>query len=92
MALLAEVTTTNLQHSTQLMPAVDHVMKLTGWKPADLECIAVAKGPGSYTGVRIGATIARAAWTLAIPLVPISSLKVIAGNYEGAAHKLVPYD
>ena len=90
--LLAEVTTNgNLQHSTQLMPAVDHVMKLAGWKPADLECIAVAKGPGSYTGVRIGATIAKTlAWTLAIPLVPISSLKVIAGNCEGAAHKLVP--
>ena len=90
--LLAEVTTNgNLQHSTQLMPAVDHVMQLAGWKPADLERIAVAKGPGSYTGVRIGATIAKTlAWTLAIPLVPISSLKVIAGNCEGAAHKLVP--
>lgn len=45
--LLAEVTTNgNLQHSTQLMPAVDHVMQLAGWKPADLERIAVAKGPG----------------------------------------------
>jgi tRNA threonylcarbamoyladenosine biosynthesis protein TsaB len=90
--LLAEVTTNgNLQHSTQLMPAVDHVMQLVGWKPADLDRIAVAKGPGSYTGVRIGATIAKTlAWTLAIPLVPVSSLKVIAGNCEGAAHKLVP--
>ncbi|CZQ83614.1 tRNA (adenosine(37)-N6)-threonylcarbamoyltransferase complex dimerization subunit type 1 TsaB [Trichococcus ilyis] len=90
--LIAEVTTNgNLQHSTQLMPAVDHVIRLAGWKPADLERIAVAKGPGSYTGVRIGATIAKTlAWTLALPLVPVSSLKVLAGNCEGAAEKIVP--
>lgn len=71
----------NLQHSTQLMPAVEAVIQKSNWKPADLDQIAVAKGPGSYTGVRIGATIAKTlAWTLKKPLVPISSLKVLAAN------------
>lgn len=71
----------NLQHSTQLMPAIEQVMKSSGWKPFELDRIAVTKGPGSYTGVRIGATIAKTlAWTLNKPLIPISSLKVLAAN------------
>ena len=50
-------------------------------KPADIEKIVVAKGPGSYTGVRIGVTIAKTlAWTLNIPLVGISSLEVLAAG------------
>ena len=50
-------------------------------KPADLDKIVVAKGPGSYTGVRIGVTIAKTfAWTLNIPLVGISSLEALAAG------------
>ena len=49
--------------------------------PADLTKIVVAKGPGSYTGVRIGVTIAKTlAWTLNIPLVGISSLEILASG------------
>ena len=71
----------NLQHSTHLMPAIEQVMISSGWKNNELEKIVVAKGPGSYTGIRIGASIAKTlAWTLKIPLVPVSSLKVMAAN------------
>lgn len=71
----------NLQHSTQLMPAIEAAMQSAGWQPADLDQVAVSKGPGSYTGVRIGATIAKTlAWTLNKPLIPVSSLKVLAAN------------
>ena len=77
----------NLQHSTQLMPAVETVINASNWQPADLDQVVISKGPGSYTGVRIGATIAKTlAWTLKKPLIPVSSLKLIASNalsFEG---------
>ncbi|MFC0190481.1 tRNA (adenosine(37)-N6)-threonylcarbamoyltransferase complex dimerization subunit type 1 TsaB [Fictibacillus aquaticus] len=74
---------TNLKknHSIRLMRAVDELMKETGTAPADLDRIAVAQGPGSYTGVRIGVTVAKTlAWTLKKELVGVSSLEVLAQN------------
>lgn len=81
----------NLQHSTQLMPAIETVLTKSGWKPADLDRIAVSQGPGSYTGVRIGATIAKTlAWTLNKPLVPVSSLELLAANASMSPCSIVP--
>ena len=52
-------------------------------KPAEIDAIAVSEGPGSYTGLRIGVTMAKTlAWSLKKPLVGISSLKVLAANVE----------
>ncbi|MBC8932006.1 tRNA (adenosine(37)-N6)-threonylcarbamoyltransferase complex dimerization subunit type 1 TsaB, partial [Escherichia coli] len=53
--------TTNLRknHSVRLLPAIAVLMEECGVKPTDLEKIAVAKGPGSYTGLRIGVTVAK---------------------------------
>lgn len=68
-------------HSLRLMPAITELMKEVGVKPKDLERIIVAHGPGSYTGVRIGVTTAKAlAWSLQIPIVGVSSLEVLAQN------------
>lgn len=72
---------TNLKknHSVRVMPAIEQVMKESETKPSELTKIVVAKGPGSYTGVRIGVSIAKTlAWTLGIPLVGVSSLEVLA--------------
>ena len=74
---------TNLKknHSVRIMPAIQTLMKDCERVPADLTKIVVAKGPGSYTGVRIGVTIAKTlAWTLNIPLVGISSLEILASG------------
>ncbi|CAH2715062.1 tRNA threonylcarbamoyladenosine biosynthesis protein TsaB [Neobacillus rhizosphaerae] len=74
---------TNLKknHSVRIMPAIQTLMKDCERVPADLTKIVVAKGPGSYTGVRIGVTIAKTlAWTLQIPLVGISSLEILASG------------
>ncbi|MEH7121981.1 tRNA (adenosine(37)-N6)-threonylcarbamoyltransferase complex dimerization subunit type 1 TsaB [Bacillus sp. JJ1532] len=86
---------TNLKknHSIRVMPAIEALMHDCDIKPADLSKIVVAKGPGSYTGVRIGVTIAKTlAWTLNIPLVGISSLEVSAASagryFEGAISPL----
>lgn len=86
---------TNLKknHSVRVMPAIEALMNDCDIKPADLSKIVVAKGPGSYTGVRIGVTIAKTlAWTLNIPLVGISSLEVSAASagryFDGAVSPL----
>lgn len=74
---------TNLpkNHSVRVMPTIEQLMKECGIKPKELERIVVAMGPGSYTGVRIGVTIAKTlAWSLQIPLVGVSSLEVVAAN------------
>lgn len=75
---------TNLtrNHSVRLMPAVENLMKDVGMKPEELDRIAVANGPGSYTGVRIGVSTAKTmAWAMDIPVVGVSSLEVLA--YQG---------
>ncbi|MBC2330094.1 tRNA (adenosine(37)-N6)-threonylcarbamoyltransferase complex dimerization subunit type 1 TsaB [Listeria swaminathanii] len=75
--------TTNLKknHSVRLLPAIAALMEECGVKTTDLEKIAVAKGPGSYTGLRIGVTVAKTmAWDAGIPIVGISSLALLAEN------------
>ncbi|MGM0109950.1 tRNA (adenosine(37)-N6)-threonylcarbamoyltransferase complex dimerization subunit type 1 TsaB [Enterococcus sp. DIV0187] len=70
-----------MNHSLTLMPAIESVMQASGLEPADLDRIVVAKGPGSYTGIRIAVTTAKTlAETLKIELTTVSSLAVIAGN------------
>ncbi|OIK15931.1 tRNA (adenosine(37)-N6)-threonylcarbamoyltransferase complex dimerization subunit type 1 TsaB [Bacillus sp. MUM 116] len=74
---------TNLKknHSIRVMPAIQTLMRDCDRVPADLTKVVVAKGPGSYTGVRIGVTIAKTlAWTLKIPLVGVSSLEILASG------------
>ncbi|SFE47350.1 tRNA threonylcarbamoyladenosine biosynthesis protein TsaB [Lentibacillus persicus] len=78
--LIGEVIT-NLKknHSVRLMPAITQLMDEVGMTPMDLDKIVVAKGPGSYTGVRIGLTTAKSmAWALNIPVVGVSSLQALA--------------
>lgn len=68
-------------HSVRAMPTVEALMKECGVAPSELSKIVVAKGPGSYTGVRIGVTIAKTlAWTLPIPISAVSSLETLAAN------------
>ncbi|MDF2904497.1 MAG: Imetal-dependent protease putative molecular chaperone-like protein [Bacillus sp. (in: firmicutes)] len=75
------ITNVKKNHSVRVMPAIEELMKVCDILPSDLTKIVVAKGPGSYTGVRIGVTIAKTlAWTLNIPLVGVSSLEVLAAS------------
>ncbi|MDE3840728.1 tRNA (adenosine(37)-N6)-threonylcarbamoyltransferase complex dimerization subunit type 1 TsaB [Bacillus methanolicus] len=75
------ITNVKKNHSIRVMPAIEALVKECDITPADLTKVVVAKGPGSYTGVRIGVTIAKTlAWTLNIPLVGVSSLAVIASG------------
>lgn len=80
---LLATTTLNMvrNHSIYLLPVIDDLCQKVDWQPKDLERVVVAKGPGSYTGIRIAVTSAKVlADTLGIELVGVSSLKVIAAN------------
>jgi tRNA threonylcarbamoyladenosine biosynthesis protein TsaB len=75
------ITNVKKNHSIRVMPSIQTLLRDCDLEPGDLSKIVVAKGPGSYTGVRIGVTIAKTlAWTLKIPLVGISSLEVVASS------------
>ncbi|TLS35279.1 tRNA (adenosine(37)-N6)-threonylcarbamoyltransferase complex dimerization subunit type 1 TsaB [Pseudalkalibacillus caeni] len=85
---------TNLKknHSVRLMPAIEEIMEEVSVKPSELDRIVVANGPGSYTGVRIGVSIAKTlAWSLGIPLVGVSSLEVLAQNGKYFQGGIVPF-
>ncbi|GAA4724824.1 tRNA (adenosine(37)-N6)-threonylcarbamoyltransferase complex dimerization subunit type 1 TsaB [Brevibacillus fulvus] len=90
--VLAEMTT-NLRknHSVRLMDNISLLLDELELSPQELDGIAVAKGPGSYTGVRIGVATAKSlAWSLGIPVVGISSLQAVALNACGFTGGIVP--
>jgi tRNA threonylcarbamoyladenosine biosynthesis protein TsaB len=75
------ITNMKKNHSVRLMPAVKSLLQEVHVDLKELDRIAVARGPGSYTGVRIGVTAAKTlAWSLGIPIVGVSSLEVLAQN------------
>jgi len=79
--LVEETTNLKLNHSIATMPTVEEVFRKTDITPQQVDAIAVAEGPGSYTGIRIGVTIAKTlAWTLNKPLIGVSSLQALAAN------------
>lgn len=80
--LLAEVNSlVERNHSVYLMPAIEEALNQAGLSLGALQGIAVGKGPGSYTGVRIGITVAKTmAWTLKLPVAGVSSLEALAAG------------
>ncbi|RAU92244.1 tRNA (adenosine(37)-N6)-threonylcarbamoyltransferase complex dimerization subunit type 1 TsaB [Paenibacillus sp. YN15] len=80
--LLAEVNSlVERNHSVYLIPAIEEALNEAGLSLRSLQGIAVGKGPGSYTGVRIGITVAKTmAWTLKLPVAGVSSLETLAAG------------
>ena len=61
------------------MVIIDKLFKQAKVNPREIDKIFVATGPGSFTGIRIGVTIAKIyAWTFNIKIIPVSSLEVLA--------------
>lgn len=66
-------------HSQRLMPLIDSLFTGTGVAPKELQAVAVACGPGSFTGIRIGVATARAlAQGWGIPAVGVGTLEALA--------------
>ncbi|OMP67982.1 tRNA (adenosine(37)-N6)-threonylcarbamoyltransferase complex dimerization subunit type 1 TsaB [Domibacillus epiphyticus] len=79
--LAEQVTNVKKNHSVRVMPAIESLMNEVEMRPDELDKIIVANGPGSYTGVRIGVTIAKTlAWTLQIPITAVSGLASLAAS------------
>ena len=76
---------TGLTHSRTLMPIVEAMLKNAELVPADLDAIAVAVGPGSFTGIRIGVAAAKGlAFAVDKPVIGISTLAAMARNVSFA--------
>ena len=80
-----------LTHSEQLIPCMDLMLKEVVVSKKEITGIAVAKGPGSFTGLRIGlATAKMASYIWNVPLVGVDTLEALAWNMYGAQAFILP--
>jgi tRNA threonylcarbamoyl adenosine modification protein YeaZ len=69
-------------HTVQLLSNLEHLLKLVGSNPGDLTGVIVAKGPGSFNGLRVGISAAKGlAFSLNITIVGIDTLEAEAYQY-----------
>lgn len=77
-------------HSDRLLPAVDFLLRGLGLSPADIEGYAVATGPGSFTGLRVGiSTVQGLALASGRPCLGVPALDALAWRLRGTAAHLV---
>jgi tRNA threonylcarbamoyladenosine biosynthesis protein TsaB len=75
---LSEVDQEN-SHAKQLMLLTEDLFLQVGLKPKDLSAVAVSSGPGSYTGLRIGVSVAKGlAFAFNLPLIGVDTLEALA--------------
>lgn len=66
-------------HSSQLVPSIRHLLEFSGLQLDKLSAVAISRGPGSYTGLRIGTSTAKGlCHALEIPLISVGTLKALA--------------
>jgi len=83
--MLAEYSWVSRQnHSVELLPAVEHLLKTTGTALQDVECIILAIGPGGFSALRVGMSTAKGLGiSLGIPLVALNTLDIEAYPFRG---------
>lgn len=78
-------------HSEKLMPLIEVLMKELDFEIQDIDIIAISEGPGSYTGLRIGAAIAKSlSFAANIPIANVPTTKSLAGNVFDLEKHIVP--
>lgn len=81
---IKEHDTPNYSHSEQLHVFIEEVVRDAGIALGELDAIAVSKGPGSYTGLRIGVSAAKGlCFSLGLPLISIATLTSMAHQVQG---------
>jgi tRNA threonylcarbamoyladenosine biosynthesis protein TsaB len=90
--LIAEYTTNYKKtHSQTLLPMLDEIVKMTETDKESFDALAIAAGPGSFTGLRIGAATVKGlalAWN--IPVVAVPTLEGLAYNLWGSSDLICP--
>jgi len=80
-----------MTHSQTVMPLVERMTELLGFDLGGVDCIACASGPGSFTGLRIGAATAKGlAYALGKPIAPVPTLDALAYNMFQTDAVVVP--
>ena len=81
----------SVTHSERLLAAIDTVMADARWTPWDLQGLAVAVGPGSFTGLRVGlSTVKGLAWALGLPVAAVPTLDAMAAAVPWAGLPVCP--
>ena len=90
--LIAEYTTNYKKtHSQTLLPMLDEIVKMTETDKESFDALAVAAGPGSFTGLRIGsATVKGLALAWNIPVIAVPTLEGLAYNMWGNSRLICP--
>lgn len=75
-----------MTHSQTLLPMIDEIMKMTGTEGTELDALAITKGPGSYTGLRIGSsTVKGLAFVWQKPVIAVPTVDVLRPIMRGRA-------
>ena len=79
-----------LQHAAQIIPIIDALCRSQGWSPGEVEELYVSAGPGSFTGLRIGITLAKTlALATGVKLVAVPTARVLVENAPADARHVV---
>jgi len=86
--IAVQILPTAVEHARLLAAAIASVAAELGWRPAAADLVAVVRGPGSFTGLRVGVTAAKAlCWATGSRLVSVSSCEVIARSTAAAVRR-----
>ena len=79
-----------LQHAAQIVPIINRLAKAQAWEPGDLGELYISAGPGSFTGLRIGITLAKTmALATGVRLVAVPTARVLVENAPPEAQHVV---
>lgn len=80
-----------MTHSQKLMPIIDELLRGIELSMEDIDFIAISRGPGSFTGIRIGIATAKGlAHSRDIPIIGVSSLEALAYNITYSRELICP--
>jgi len=90
LALLKENNAESYSHSEQLHVFIQELMSELGWSFSQLDAVAISKGPGSYTGLRIGVSAAKGlCFSADLPLISVPTLQSMATQIVMGGNEVV---
>ena len=79
-----------LKHAAEIIPMIDRLCRAQGWSPRDLQVVYVSTGPGSFTGLRVGVTLAKTlALATGVKIVAVPTVRVLLENAPADARNVI---